>query len=314
LTGCCFAAGCAVHRSDTLAARLVRPGKPSISYDVPGQNTETFSQATFSDLRRQALEARGDAKPAALPTIETTDSLLAAALKRAEAEPSADNWHAVAVAYRRVGILDKAFDYLTLTLKKQPASVSALIERAEIWKRWNFPGRGFADAYRAVYIAPKSAPAHNALGTLLQATGSREGARLEYQRALALDPHAAYARNNLCYLSFTEGRFDEAIGECERALEIAPEFTVARNNLALAYASRGDLDKAQREFRRAGPSAASAFNVGLIYEAAGQYLYAEEAFREASNFDSSLSSKALKRALQAAAIAQHQRHEHNHSH
>jgi Flp pilus assembly protein TadD len=71
-------------------------------------------------------------------------------------------------------------------------------------------GFGLGDADRAIHYAPRSAAAHNTLGTLLAALGSWPNARLEFERALDLDPGASYAAANLCYVDGVEGRTSPA--------------------------------------------------------------------------------------------------------
>jgi lipoprotein NlpI len=63
-----------------------------------------------------------------------------------------------------------------------------------------------ADASRALYYAPKSAAAHNTMGTLLSAVGQQDAARRAFETALALDPSASFARENLRRLAALTGQ------------------------------------------------------------------------------------------------------------
>ena len=103
-------------------------------------------------------------------------------------------------------------------------------------KKVLFPNLGLADAYRAVFYSPRSPAAHNTLGTVLQALGLRDAARVEYERTLALDPGAAYAMNNICSLDLLEERPASAAAACRRALDIQPALVVALHNLEKANA------------------------------------------------------------------------------
>ncbi len=133
-------------------------------------------------------------------TVEARDRALASALLKLRLAPSAAQHRAVADEYRRLGILDAAFDQLTAATRIDRRDAAAYDARARIWRQWGFPLMGVADANRAIFYAPKSASAHNTLGTLLAAAGQFEGARRAFERALTLDPTAVFARDNLSRL------------------------------------------------------------------------------------------------------------------
>jgi tetratricopeptide (TPR) repeat protein len=133
-------------------------------------------------------------------TIESQDKRLAAALVLLTVAPTADQHRAVAEEYRRLGILDTAFDHLTAATELDPRDAAAYDARARIWRDWGFPELGMGDSARAVFYAPRSAAAHNTRGTLLAAAGFEAAARQAFETALALDPDAEFARANLCRL------------------------------------------------------------------------------------------------------------------
>jgi tetratricopeptide (TPR) repeat protein len=174
-----------------------------------------------------------------LQTAEQWDAALASALTRMGESPSAADLLAVAAAYKRIGIGDKAIDYYAKALEMAPGSAAAYDGLARVWRDWGFPDVGLAEAYRAAYYAPASAEVQNTLGTLLQALGSNGPARERYERALALDPRAAYALANLCGLELMEGLPEKAVATCERALAIDDGLNVARRHLTVAEAMIG---------------------------------------------------------------------------
>ncbi len=133
-------------------------------------------------------------------TAETQDPALAAALLRLAVIPTPEQHRAVADEYRRLGILDTAFDHLSAATRLDPRDAAAYDARARIWRDWGFPELGMGDSARAVFYAPRSAAAHNTRGTLLAAAGLTEEAQREFETALALDPNASFARANLCRL------------------------------------------------------------------------------------------------------------------
>jgi len=133
-------------------------------------------------------------------TVEAQDPALAAALVRLALIPTPEHHRGVADEYRRLQVLDAAFDHLSAATRLDPRDAAAYDARARIWRDWGFPELGMGDSARAVFYAPRSAAAHNTRGTLLAATGLTEEARREFEAALALDPDASFARANLCRL------------------------------------------------------------------------------------------------------------------
>jgi Tfp pilus assembly protein PilF len=133
-------------------------------------------------------------------TVEARDPGLAAVLLLLKVAPTAARHREVATEYRRLGILDTAFDHLTAATRIDPRDAAAYDARARIWRDWGYPGLGMADAARAVFYAPQSAAAHNTYGTLLAVAGLPVQAKREFEVALALDPGAEFARTNLCRL------------------------------------------------------------------------------------------------------------------
>lgn len=133
-------------------------------------------------------------------TVESQDPALSAALLRLALIPTAEHHKAVAEEYRRLRILDAAFDHLSAATRLDPRDAAAYDARARIWRDWGFPELGMGDTARAVFHAPRSAAAHNTRGTLLAAAGLTEEARREFEAAVALDPDASFARVNLCRL------------------------------------------------------------------------------------------------------------------
>jgi Flp pilus assembly protein TadD len=158
------------------------------------------------------------------------------------------------------------------------------------------------DAHRAVYFAPKSAAAHNTLGTVLQGISLYVEAAEAYARAETLDTTALYAINNLCYLAFLEGHIETAIRRCDEAIRMNEAFAPARNNLALAYAAQGEFQQAWKHFVRASGEAVAHYNVGIVHLADKQYDAAVREFQAAYRIDPSFDA-AHRRARQARVLA-----------
>jgi Flp pilus assembly protein TadD len=297
LCAAALCAGCAAHRSSRASQRLAERGEPEL---------RELAQPAPDSLEQYAAKVRtlsARAQPASkLPTLESRDRKLAAALLLATAAPGAESLRNVGDEYRRLGVLDVAFRYYNGALRADPTDAAAYDGLARIWRDWGFPGLGLGDASRAVYYARSSGASYNTLGTVMQALGNRREARAAYEQARRSDPHASYALTNLCYLSFLEGKTDAALRECRLALDLDPKATPAHNNLALIYASQGRLDLARSELSRDGDEAASQFNMGVIYMATKDYARAATAFQAAQVARPSFFA-AGQRARQARALA-----------
>lgn len=233
----------------------------------------------MAKVRKLSQEARPQRNPSA--TVEGQDPMLAAALVAASARPSPETFRMVADEYHRLGVADRAHEYLNRALTLNPRDATTYDALARMWRDWGFPNLGLSDAYRAVYYAPAWAAARNTLGTIFQALGKRDLARAQYERALQLDPSADYALNNLCYGWILEGDNRRATAACLRALELNPGLTAASNNLGLAYAAAGDLDAARAAFDRSGDRPGALYNLGLAHLAKRRYADSVKAFQEA---------------------------------
>lgn len=250
--------------------------------------------------RPAVTPAAAPAPPAAV-TIEAKDPALSDALTALRARPTADTHRAAAEEYRRVGILDKAYDHLTQALRLAPHDGTLYDLRARVWRDWGLPQFALGDASRAVYFAPASPEAENTLGTVLFALGEIDEAEASFQAVLAIDPKAAYALSNLCYVSFTRGDLARATSECGDAVTLAPAFAAARNNLALVYAASERLDRAEQEFETAGGSSNRHYNMGIVYLARRDYARAADAFDAALREQPALAEAGV-RAKQARAL------------
>jgi tetratricopeptide (TPR) repeat protein len=265
---------------------------------------DATARATGGAPEKPTRAIRPLSAPPSTPTLEATDPGLASALLALTAMPTAANHRRVADAYRRLGVLDTAFDHLDQALALDRRDAAAYDGRARIWRDWGFPNLGLADAHRALYFAPASPQAYNTLGTLLELLGQRAEARRAFEHAVTLDAAAAYALNNLCHLLHVDGAQAQAADACRAALLADPAMAVAHNNLGLVLASQGDFVAASREFAAAAPDAAS-FNLGVAYFAAGRFADAADAFDSAAATASS-PRRARIHARQSRALADRQ--------
>jgi tetratricopeptide (TPR) repeat protein len=298
--GAGLASGCASVNSARLTAGLVKEGKPALDLGGPSLATGAPLQEYMRAVRH--LSARPIMKESAGARAESVDPQLAAALRLASANPSAENHLLVAHEYFRLGVLDTAYTFANRAVLQKPRLAAAHEMLARIWRDWGLPGLGLGPASRATYFDPASASAANTLGTVLDALGQRAEARRAFERAVTLDPKAGWALNNLCFIELRTSRLVEARSRCEAALDVDPTMTAARNNLALTFVAAGDDAAAGQAFLAAGNPAAAAYNRGIVHLAGREYTRAAEAFEEAIAARPGF-SKAKARAHEARMLA-----------
>ena len=296
-----FLSGCAAHKGGGFANRFVKPGEPTTSFDAPGV---AAPQQTLDDYGRRlrSLQSMPRTKASLLPTIESSDRQLSAALQMLAVHESAENHRAVAAAYRDAGVTDYAYRHFVRALRIEPCDVAAHEGIARLWREWGRPDLALGDVYRAIHCRPQSASAYNTLGTVLLTLGQWANARQAFEVALRLDDRAAYALNNLCYLSLLEGNGRAAQNACERALAVEPMMRSAQNNLALAYAIQGDVPRAEERLLSGANVATGQYNVGILRMSLGKYADAADAFELALKAQPSL-VEAARRVVQARAFA-----------
>jgi tetratricopeptide (TPR) repeat protein len=280
LFGLVLLSGCATRHGQSLTNRLVREGKPVVDLGGP-------PLATSEVLRHKLKKAQQAAASTPRPqtslgaTVEGSDRRLAAALLVEAVLPTTASHLQVAEEYRRIGVLDAAYDRLNRALQREPRSAVAHEMLAQVWRDWGMPGEGLSAAYRAAYYDRGSASAQNTLGTLLDALGRPEDAHAAFERALVLDPTASWALNNMCYVDFRLGRLKEAEAECAAAVRLTPDFVAAHNNMGLIHAAAGEFLQARHSFLEAGDAATADFNLGIAYLRDRDYSSAADAFEEA---------------------------------
>ena len=203
-----------------MASRFVTQGQPTI--DLGGAETPVFGRPlTKAEAARmpapEPIRTVDTRHSSNLSTLEANSPALQQALLALSLHPTTQRYLEVAAAYRQAGVRDKAFDYLSEGVRRDPANAALHDTLARAWRDWGFPDRGLSAANRAVYYAPQSAEARNTLGTILWALGQRTEARLAFEQAADLDPFAWYAWRNLCESAMAEGRTKDATRMCRHA-------------------------------------------------------------------------------------------------
>jgi protein O-GlcNAc transferase len=291
--------GCST-RTNHFTNQFVKPGKPSVTLDDPmAPKQESLGDWT---RRLRAIQEKARTKNSLLPSIESQNPALAAALLKLVFQETAENHRLVAAAYRSVGVEDYAYRHLQRAVLLEPCDSASREALARLWRDWHLPQLALADAHRAVYCRPQSASAYNTLGTVLEALGQHANARSAFEFALRLDDRASYALNNLCYVALQTGDAPAAQQNCEKALALQPTLSAASNNLALALAMQGDVQKAEARLRDSRDPATGQYNVGILRMSLGRYEDAADAFQLAAAAKPSLVD-AARRAEQARKAA-----------
>ena len=248
--------------------RFVQAGRADDrASDEPGASTPSGRDTSTSTRESSGrCSPRPRRKPASCRPSNRSDPVLAAALLPLAVHETADESSLVAAAYRNAGVLDYAYRHYQRALEAR-AVRQRCTTRA--WRGCGGTGAcptwRWATRYRAIHCQPKSASAHNTLGTVLQSLGqhAKREARLRASAARSTRS-AAFALNNLCYLALPEGNGAAAQQACERALALDPTTASRRGtNLALAYAHAGRSGRSRASAaglrrRRHGASTTSA--------------------------------------------------------
>jgi hypothetical protein len=204
---------------------FVKSGKPAIDMGKP---IKVAKAAKVEKGSRGAHHHAPEVRPSSnlLPTVESTDRALSAALLRLAIAPTPEAHLAVAERYRVLGILDMAYEHYLRASQIDRTDASAYEGLARTWRDWGFPQLGMADASRAVYYAPASASAHNTWGTMLAAVGRREARRGTSDHPA--DPGAATPGTTLPLA--LAGDASQAVAECNGPTSPTP--AAARDTLA----------------------------------------------------------------------------------
>jgi TolB-like protein/DNA-binding winged helix-turn-helix (wHTH) protein len=152
-----------------------------------------------------------------------------------------------------------------LALEPQSVTAQSWLARALVsGDAQKMPPADFARAKRlveeALTVAPRSALAHYALGTVLRAQERFEDAIPEYQLAIDLDRNWLDAYANLGQCEFYTGKLAEAIPLIERAIELSPRDPMVGvwfARLGLVHLLQSQIDDAiywLEKARTAGPA------------------------------------------------------------
>jgi mono/diheme cytochrome c family protein len=141
-----------------------------------------------------------------------------------------------------VGAGDRRLEFeqaiLLHRLQKYPNDFPALLHLGTVMLSRLNPGGALPMLQAAVKSDPKSAEAHNFLGSALSSLGRTGEATEQFRLALSLKTDYSNARFNLGNALVKAGKFDDAIAEYRRILEANPEDELTKDRLEKALAGR----------------------------------------------------------------------------
>ncbi len=114
-----------------------------------------------------------------------------------------------------------------------------------------------ADAREKLLVAerldPNNAEVQDALAVLSEKLGQRKDADYHYQRAVELNPESYSSQNNYGRFLCESGHFDEGFELLQQALQqpLNNRKWYAQTNIGLCYLRQGQLDLAEQAFRQA---------------------------------------------------------------
>jgi hypothetical protein len=176
-------------------------------------------------------------------TLESSDHRLAASLFMVAALPNASNYRAAAIEYRRLGVLDKSFEYFDRAAALDPTD--ARFARRHGADSGETGGHRSWDSERRTgpsITRPTLHPLPIRWALCFRRSAVSRKPNRWYRTAWTLDPNGWYALNNLCYVQILRrNAVARAIPAVRHVGVAGADGRVPKNNLALAHAAAGDL-------------------------------------------------------------------------
>ena len=211
-------------------------GKPAVEIGKPIKVAK--AARVEKDLAEPTATRPAKVRPASnlLPTVESTDRALSAALLRPGDRADAGAHTALSpTATARWGSL--IWRTSTISARRRSTGRTRLPMKGSraTWRDWGISATRHGRCLARGVLRPASgAPAPQHAGELvLAAVGHGDEARREYERAIQLDPGAAYALEQpLLICRSSPATPAQAVAECRTALSVDPPLAAARNTLA----------------------------------------------------------------------------------
>jgi tetratricopeptide (TPR) repeat protein len=147
------------------------------------------------------------------------------------------------------------------------------------------PGAAILSYKRALAINPGDSRVHYTLANALAESGSRNKAQAELEEAARFDPHNASLQNSIGNFYLHSGKFDLAQRAFTKAISIDPHFVAAKMGEGDVLVATKNLDGAiasyQGALQIAPESTAALLKIAALREIKGQWLEAEQTYRQA---------------------------------
>lgn len=147
------------------------------------------------------------------------------------------------VAYKSLGLIEKAIKQYQITIRLNPNSQKAYNNLGAAYHDQNLNDKAIKYFKIAIQLKPDFIEAHYNLGIAYISNGLAEKAIEHFKIAIKLRPNFPEAYNNLGITYKFQGLTDKAIEHYQIAIRLKPDFLKAHNNLADAYAYKGLIDK-----------------------------------------------------------------------
>ena len=211
---------------------------------------------------------------------------------------------------RYLGKYDDALRAIEIAIKLEPSDLNLLNEKAQIFSSTKRYGEAI-EIYSSL-IDNKQPEAYVYLnrGNAKSASGQKQAAIDDYDRAIAINPNYANAYGNRGNAKSDLGQKQAAIIDYNRAIAINPNFTMAYNNRGLAKYDLRQYQAAIDDYNLAikiDANLAQAYsNRGVVKSALGQYQAAIIDFDRAIAIDSNFANAYASRGVAKSALGQNQ--------
>ena len=205
-----------------------------------------------------------------------------------------------AIAYKNLGLFDKAYEDYEKALGLDPLNVYAYINRGLAFHDQDRYNEALADYNRALELDPDDGRIYNNRGALYNDLKQYDAAFADFSRSFELDPNNAklYSNRGLTYQRM--GKYREAFAEYQKALEINPGLVEAYVNRGIIYYDLDFFPEALFDFYKAlelgGNYVDLYVNLGAVLATLGSIREALPYFEKAAEMGDSLGAKHAREA------------------
>jgi tetratricopeptide (TPR) repeat protein len=146
----------------------------------------------------------------------------------------------------RVVLADRAIDYYTEEIRKDPKNANAYYQRALIWSELRKePEKAISDCTEAIRIDPRSWWGfYHLRGILLDYEDQLDGALADYTEAIRIEPGIAQVHHLRADIWHRKGDQEKAITDYGEAIRLDPNDAASYSGRGRAQAERHEYDKA----------------------------------------------------------------------